>query len=114
MSSAENFRQYAADCVRQAEGQPTVEDKNILLNMALAWVRLAQQTQEFVPPDAPAPESQAVDAASVHDQPLQPVEGSPLDDTALAPADPHRGAAPDERTLDDDREPAAEATAKMN
>ena len=45
MSRVENFRQYAADCVRQAEGQQSPEDKNILLNVALAWVRLAQQSQ---------------------------------------------------------------------
>ena len=45
MGTAENFRQYAADCMRQAEGQQTPVEKNILLNMALAWVRLAQQSQ---------------------------------------------------------------------
>lgn len=45
MGRMEDFRQYAADCVRQAEGEQSAEDKNILLNMALAWVRLAQQSQ---------------------------------------------------------------------
>ena len=45
MGRFEDFRQYAVDCVRQAEGEPTPEERNILLNMALAWVRLAQQTQ---------------------------------------------------------------------
>jgi hypothetical protein len=45
MGRFEDFREYAADCVRQAEGERTAEDKNILLNMALAWVRLAQQSQ---------------------------------------------------------------------
>ena len=45
MGTAENFRQYAADCVRQAEGEQSPEDKNILLNVALAWVRLAHQSQ---------------------------------------------------------------------
>jgi len=45
MGRIENFREYAADCVRRAEGERTPEDKNILLNMALAWVRLAQQSQ---------------------------------------------------------------------
>jgi hypothetical protein len=41
----DNFRRYAADCIRQAEGQQTADDKAILLNVALAWVRLAQQTE---------------------------------------------------------------------
>ena len=45
MGRFEDFRQYAVDCVRQAEGEPTPEERNILLNMALAWVRLAQQSQ---------------------------------------------------------------------
>jgi hypothetical protein len=47
MIDAESCRQYAADCVRQAEVQEAAEDKNILLNVALAWVRLAHQTQAF-------------------------------------------------------------------
>lgn len=45
MSSVENYKQYAADCVRQAEGAETAEEKNVLLNVALAWLRLAQQKQ---------------------------------------------------------------------
>ena len=45
MGRSENFKQYAADCMRQAEGQQSPEDRAILLNVALAWVRLAQQTQ---------------------------------------------------------------------
>lgn len=47
MIDAESCRQNAADCVRQAEVQEAAEDKNILLNVALAWVRLAHQTQAF-------------------------------------------------------------------
>jgi hypothetical protein len=39
------YQHYAADCVRQAEVELEPEDKNIMLNMALAWVRLAQQTR---------------------------------------------------------------------
>jgi hypothetical protein len=45
MGRYESFTQYAADCVRQAESQQTPGDKDILLNVALAWVRLAQQSQ---------------------------------------------------------------------
>lgn len=47
MGRVDNFRKYAADCVRRAESQQTAEEKNILLNMALAWVRLAQQSQDI-------------------------------------------------------------------
>ncbi len=57
MGRSENFRQYAADCVRQAEGEQTPEDKNILLNVALAWVRLAQQSQSGAAPLQPTDES---------------------------------------------------------
>jgi hypothetical protein len=57
MGRSENFRLYAADCVRQAEGEQTPEDKNILLNMALAWVRLAQQSQAAGAAPHPADES---------------------------------------------------------
>ena len=45
MGRYENFRQYAADCVRRAETEQKPEDKTLLLNLALAWVRLAQQSQ---------------------------------------------------------------------
>ena len=44
-SSAERFREYAADCINQATGSESPEDKNLFLNMALAWVRLAHQSQ---------------------------------------------------------------------
>ena len=45
MGRFESFREYAADCVRRAETEPKPEDKTLLLNMALAWIRLAQQSQ---------------------------------------------------------------------
>jgi len=45
MMDVESYRQNAAECVRQAGIEQTAEDKNILLNVALAWLRLAQQTQ---------------------------------------------------------------------
>jgi hypothetical protein len=45
MGRYENFRQYAADCVRRAETEQKLEDKTLLLNLALAWIRLAQQSQ---------------------------------------------------------------------
>jgi hypothetical protein len=45
MSSINRYRQYAADCVRQAQSEDASEDKTIMLNVALAWLRLAQQTE---------------------------------------------------------------------
>ena len=45
MMNVESYRQYAADCVRQAQDEESADDKNILLNVALAWLRLAQQTE---------------------------------------------------------------------
>lgn len=46
MSRIDDFRQYANDCMQQAAHAPRPEDKTILLNMALAWVRLAKQSQD--------------------------------------------------------------------
>jgi hypothetical protein len=71
MIDVESYRQNAADCLRQAEAEATPDDKNLLLNVALAWVRLAHQVQEVgipahsehvIVPDAPATEPTA-DAA---------------------------------------------------
>jgi len=45
MVSVTRYRQYAADCVRQAQGEEGAEDKTIMLNVALAWLRLAQQAE---------------------------------------------------------------------
>jgi hypothetical protein len=47
MINVESYRQHAADCVRQAQNEPTPEDRNMVLNVALAWLRLAQQTEEM-------------------------------------------------------------------
>ena len=44
--SIDRYRQYAADCVRQAQSEDTPEDRTIMLNVALAWLRLAQQTED--------------------------------------------------------------------
>jgi len=44
--NVETYREHAAECLRQAEAEAAPEDKNILLNVALAWVRLAHQVQE--------------------------------------------------------------------
>ena len=43
--NVESYRQYAADCVRKAQSEETPEERNIVLNVALAWLRLARQTE---------------------------------------------------------------------
>lgn len=45
MIDVQSCRQNAADCVRQAQGEDSAEDRDLLLNVALAWLRLAQQAQ---------------------------------------------------------------------
>ena len=45
MMNVQSYRQYAADCVRQAQSEPTAGDRNMVLNVALAWLRLARQTE---------------------------------------------------------------------
>ena len=45
MMNVESYRQYAVDCVRQAQNEPTLSDRNMVLNVALAWLRLARQTE---------------------------------------------------------------------
>jgi len=66
MSSVTRYRQYAADCVRQAQSEDTPDDKTILLNVALAWLRLAQQTQALAEAKSPpiAPDSEQHEMSS--------------------------------------------------
>jgi hypothetical protein len=45
MATAEKFRDYADDCVRKAGEAASPDDKNLLLNMGLAWLRLADQIE---------------------------------------------------------------------
>ena len=64
MSSVTRYRQYAADCVRQAQHENSPDDKNILLNVALAWLRLEQQMHALAAVESPptAPESELHEA----------------------------------------------------
>jgi hypothetical protein len=61
MGRIENFKQYAADCMQQADAQKSPQDREILLNVALAWVRLAQQSETMpgAPSNTPAPKAPA-------------------------------------------------------
>ena len=64
MSSVKRYRQYAADCVRQAQSEETLDEKTIMLNVALAWLRLARQIeagrQDETPPTAPSEQPELI------------------------------------------------------
>jgi len=45
MINLDSYRPNAVHCVRQAQAEAAPEDSDILLNIALAWLRLAQQVQ---------------------------------------------------------------------
>jgi hypothetical protein len=62
MSTAEDFRQYAEECLRQADDETTVAEKDIMLNLALAWVRLAQMATTAEPAAAMTPEASGATA----------------------------------------------------
>ena len=59
--SVTRYHQYAADCVRQAEQEKTAGEKGILLNVALAWLRLAQQTEARNEADEAPPSPELTD-----------------------------------------------------
>ena len=54
-TDALSYRQYAADCLRQAQDEVTPGGRTIMLNVALAWLRLAQQKETAIGsvPDRP-------------------------------------------------------------
>ena len=64
MSSVTRYQQYAADCVRQAQSEDTPDHKTIMLNVALAWLRLARQVeadrQDEAPPMAPSEQPELI------------------------------------------------------
>jgi hypothetical protein len=70
MMNVESYREYAADCVRQAQSEPTQEDRVIVLNMALAWLRLARLTETLKDETAPDTEPDAEDAPEDKEQAL--------------------------------------------
>jgi hypothetical protein len=78
MSSVYRYRQYAADCVRQAQSEDTSEERTIMLNVALAWLRLAQQA-EASRADGTAPELEP------QDMPWQDSASQELDSPEIAP-----------------------------
>jgi hypothetical protein len=64
MSSVTRYQQYAADCVQQAQSEVTPDHKTIMLNVALAWLRLARQVeadrQDEAPPMAPSEQPELI------------------------------------------------------
>ena len=58
MGEAADFRQNAAECLRLARLARSVEQKNILCEMAQTWVALAEQAAQLERQD-PAKESGA-------------------------------------------------------
>jgi len=44
MTDIQDYCRNAEDCVRQAQSEDTDGGRDILLNVALAWLRLADQT----------------------------------------------------------------------
>jgi hypothetical protein len=64
MPGTDTFQDYAAECMRLAEGEATPEAKNLMLNIALAWIRLAQQKQALAPSLVPAQHDAATPGAA--------------------------------------------------
>ena len=64
MSSVTRYQQYAADCVRQAQSEDTPDHKTIMLNVALAWLRLARQVEtgrrDEAPPTSPSEQPELI------------------------------------------------------
>jgi hypothetical protein len=56
MTDVSRYRHYAADCMRRADEEQSPDDRNILLNVALAWIRLADQLQDASEPVPSPPE----------------------------------------------------------
>ena len=45
MGRAEQYRHYAAECIRLAQQSPYPPEKDMLLGMAAAWRRLAEHAE---------------------------------------------------------------------
>jgi hypothetical protein len=45
MGKAEQYRHYAAECIRLAQQTPRAPEKDMLLSMAAAWRRLAEHAE---------------------------------------------------------------------
>jgi hypothetical protein len=48
---SKRYRHYASECLRLAQLAPTSQEKDLLLQMAEAWRRLAEQAESSRKPD---------------------------------------------------------------
>jgi hypothetical protein len=54
MGKAEQYRHYAAECIRLAQQSQYPPEKDMLLSMASAWRRLAEHAEKNQKPDEQA------------------------------------------------------------
>ncbi len=47
MTTAEQYRHYAAECVRLARQSESVVEKDLLLQMAEQWRKLAERAEQY-------------------------------------------------------------------
>jgi hypothetical protein len=48
MKQAAEYRQHAAECRKLALGSKTPEERQQLIQMAAAWVRMAEQREQLI------------------------------------------------------------------
>ena len=65
MSTPDHYREYALECLRLAEGTSEPGTKAVLIDMAQAWIKLADQSQKNRRFDLvhPAPPRRQIQAA---------------------------------------------------
>ena len=64
MSRPDYYRQYALECFRLANDSTEPSTKAVLIDMAQAWVKLAEQRNRRLDPVLEAPSPRPVPAAS--------------------------------------------------
>jgi hypothetical protein len=57
MTDADAYRRYAAECVIMSRKRDNVRDKTMLLDMATAWLKLAEFAEKVDKTDEPPPAS---------------------------------------------------------
>jgi hypothetical protein len=57
MTDADTYRRYAAECVIMSRQRDNVRDKAMLLQMATAWLKLAEFAEKNDKRDEPPPAS---------------------------------------------------------
>jgi hypothetical protein len=62
MTSADDYRQFAVDCLHWAEDTKDTSQRATLIRLASMWMRTASELNRLVPPDATARMSKALRA----------------------------------------------------